>query len=418
MTTPLLAAALLAAASGPPSPWQLAWLGELDGARAALAPDRAARPDEPGAFAVLACVELEAGRLAAADAAVARLEGLAQASPEARILRALVVRRREAPGEPMSEALARAWAAAGRPPLADDGPLARARGGGDLAFLFAVPAGKALESLPRGEAFLLGGAANPSRSMAIGDPRLPEALARWLADRQAEARALAAAPGPQPIALALVLHDTLRSEPEGPRLAAALAGAAPGDGYAAMEAALARGDLDQPLDEAALAAVEAAVAHPRLSPPTRPVLEAVRAAAVKLDPARAPVLAREAFRAVMPTQLTIYRLQSRALATRDPALRGRALRALGKAAATLKGDPGVAARETGYTVAVAREAGDKEGAATAEASRVRFRAWVKSVGAAMTALRPDRWPLASLRREWDPDREFDRAVLLAGPAPE
>jgi hypothetical protein len=422
LTIAALTAALTAAApaaSGATSPYLLAWTGDAAAARSALT-DRlppGALPDDGEGLLVLACLELEGGRLDVAERAAARLAALEPRKGDGRVLVALVARRRASPREPMFDALAEAWKTAGRPDLGKGGALARLAGPvlatGSLP---PAPGADLLARLTPEEAFLLGGLDGPRRPVSAEAMRLARE-GTWLEARRARAKALAGRPPPRPVALDLAAFGLLGAGREREQVRAALAKALPDEGYFAI-AAVAGPPMDRgPLAGTEVAALEKAVARPRLTPPRVPLHEALLAAAARLDAKLAPAFAREALGTVTPRPTALAALGGRALATTDPALRARAGQALERAAATLRRDPTVDGRQLGALLA--RSAAELRGdAAAGKALLDRFEAWRVQVVAADLALAEGRWPLPSLRREWRPEQDVARAERLVGPVPE
>lgn len=407
-----LTATLTAAAPAGPPAYPLAWRGDLDAARSALALQPGALPDDGEGLLVHACLELEAGRLDVAERAAARLAAIEPKAGEGKVLAALVARRRASPGERLADALAEAWKAAGRPDLQARGPLARLSG----TILPPPPAARALARLTPEEAFLLGGLDTPRRPISPEAVRLAQA-GTWLDARRDKARAFAERPPPRPVALDLAVLGLLGPGRAREQVRAALAKALPEEGYFAV-AAVAGPPMDRgPLAGTEVAALEKAVARPRLTPPRGQLHEALLAAAARLDAKLAPAWAREALGTVTPRPTALAALGGRALATTDPALRTRAGKALERAAATLRRDPTVNGRQLGALLA--RSAAELRGdAAAGKAALDRFEAWRLQVVAADLALAEGRWPLPSLRTAWHPDDEVARAERLVGPAPE
>ncbi len=412
-----LAAALITAA--PPSgaaAYPLAWRGEVAAARRALALAGGTLPDDGDALLVLACLELEAGRLDFAARAADRLAAIEPRVGEGKVLQALVSRRRLAPGEPMADALAEAWKAAGRPDLSAGGALARLPAAQPAGSWPPAPTAAALARLSPAEAFLLGGLDTPRRPISAEALRLVQS-GRWQEARREQAVALAESPPPHPVALDLALLGPLPAGAARERTRQALAKALPGEGYLAIQG-VAGPPMDRgPLVATEVAALERAVAAPRLAPPRGPLHEALLAAAARLDPALGPAFAREALPTVVPPPTPYNALAGRALATKDPVLRGRAAAALERAAATLGRDPGLDTRQLGLLLARAAAAlrGDP---GPGQARLDRFEAWRARVAEAERAIGAARWPLPSLWRGWRPDHEMARAERLAGPIPE
>jgi len=424
---PLLAlttAVVLAAGAAEPavpapsaSAYLLAWRDEAAPARAALAPAMApgGLPDDAEGLLVLACLELEAGHLDAAGRAAARLAAIEPKAGEGKVLLALVARRQASPREPMFEALAEAWRSAGWADLGPRGPLARlaAAAGGALP---PPPQAAAFARLTPEEAFLLGGLDGPRRPVTAETRELAR-TGGWLEARQEKAVRLAGRPAPRPVALDVALLGLLGPGAARERVRSALSKALPDDGYFAVAAVAAAPLRRDPLVVTEVAALERAVARARLAPPRGAVHEALLKAAARLDPRLAPAWAREALPAVVPPASTLVALGARVLATRDPALRARAARALERAAATLGRDPTVDGRQVGLLLAKAAAEARGEGA-EAQARLDRFEAWRQRAAAAELALHEARWPLPSLWREWRPGQELARAERLGGPFPE
>jgi hypothetical protein len=411
-------AALLLAATPPPgaAAYAHAWRGDAQAARAALSLAPGALPDDGDGLLVLACVELEAGRLEVAARAADRLAAIEPTAGEGRVLRALVARRRQAPGEAMAEALVEAWKSAGRPDLSAGGPLARLPAAQPPGHWPPAPSAAALARLTPEEAFLLDGLDTPRRPISPEAVRLAQS-GGWREARQARAAALAASPAPHAVALDLALLGQLPAGAARERIRLALARRLPGEGYLAIMG-VAGPPMDRgPLVATEVAAVERAAAAPRLAPPRGPLHEALLRAAAKLDPALAPAFAREALPTVAPPPAPLTALAGRAAATVDPPLRARAAAALERAAATLGRDPGLDARQLGAILG--RTAAELRGDPAAGQARLeRFEAWRARLVAAEAALGEARWPLPSLWRGWRPDREAARAERLAGPVPE
>ena len=420
LTALTLAAAVAAGPAGPaapgaPPPYLLAWSGDAAGARTALALAPGALPDDGEGLLVLGCLELEAGHLDLAERAAARLAAIEPRAGEGKVLQALVARRRASPREPTYDALAEAWKAAGRPDLGARGPLARLAAPPAGAAVPPAPSAAALAGLTPVEAFLLGGLDNPRRPVSAETARLAQ-TGGWLEARRAQALALAGRPPPRPVALDLALLGTVEPGAARERVRAALSKALPDNGYFAVAAVAAAPLGRDPLVITEVAALEKAVARPRLTPPRVVLHEALLAAAARLDARLAPAFAREALPTVTPPAAALVALGARVLATQDPALRARAARALGRAAATLGRDPTVEGRQIGALLARSAAEARGEGAA-GQAVLDRFEAWRLQAVAAAQALREERWPLASLRREWRPEQDVARAERLAGPVP-
>jgi len=411
--------AITAGAATPAAPYLLAWTGDAAAARAELTGrlPPGALPEDGEGLLVLGCLELEAGRLDAAGQAALRLTNLDPRAGDGKVLSALVARRRASPGEPMFDALAEAWKSAGRPDLGKGDALARLAGAAvPLGILPPPPSATQLLRLTPEEAFLLGGLDNPRRPISVEAARLAKE-GTWLEARRARARELAGRRPPRPVALDLAVYGLVEAGQEREKVRAALSRALPGNGHFAA-VAVAGGPLARdPLVATEVAALEKAVAMPRLMPPRGVLHEALLAAAARLDPKLAQAWAREALPTVTPPATALVSLGVRALATKDPALRERARRALEKAAATLAKDPTIDGRQLG--VLVARSAAELRGdAAGGQARLERFEAWRVRAAAADQALAELRWPLPSLRREWRPEQDVARAERLVGPVPE
>jgi len=413
------AVAIIAGAATPAASYLLAWTGDAAAARAEVTAGLppGALPEDGERLLVLGCLELEAGRLEVAGQAAARLATFEPRAGDGKVLAALVARRRASPREPMFDALAEAWKSAGRPDLGTGGALARLAGAAvPLGILPPPPGADLLARLTPEEAFLLGGLDNPRRPVSAEAIRLAKE-GTWLEARRARAMELARRPPPRPVALDLAVYGLVAAGPERERVRAALSRALPGNGHFAT-VAVAGGPLARdPLVATEVAALEKAVAAPRLMPPRGVLHEALLAAAARLDPKLAAAWAREALATVTPPANALVSLGARVLATREPALRERARRALEKAAATLAKDPTIDGRQLG--VLVARSAAELRGdAAGGQARLERFEAWRVQAAAADRALAELRWPLPSLRREWKPEQEVARAERLVGPVPE
>lgn len=391
--TVAVAAAALGAASGDArKAAQLEAWGELAAARAEVEAALARDPKDPTALLVAACVELEEGDLPAAEA---RTRALAAAGPrpQAKVLRALIERRRRLPGEPLRDALAPAWNAAGRPDL-----QASALPGVDESLWLGSPAprtdGGPHEQRTPGESLLFGG----------WDP----------AKRRAEA--LAAAVHPEQNA-AVVNQEILAAlhAGEGPRdaeaeaailrVGEALAGVAPDNGYWEYIAWLGSGGGVAPLSAEDLDRLTGLAARPRFELPRADLLRELRSLAARFDPEHASCLAGMANLRMGPA---LVALQRRAEATSWDGPGGAERKARTAAVLVTIGRRLAASRTylermigVGMVLQGAKLAGDRSASARAEREAKRERSRHQRATAA--AKKAGTWPFSSLCADWSPD---------------
>src|SRR6266568_2836212 len=402
----LLILASLLGAGDPPSGSHAALLYLRGDARAARAETIAvltkAPADGPALF-VRACLELETTGPAAAEPYAARLEQVASSPPQAAVLRQLLSRRTTTPAEPIEDALAEAWKAAGRPDLRTS-PL--------------LPEVDGWHVIPKVEPQVLKRMAAPERLLfAYGDNAQDRFRAAALAADRPERNPLvvnldileAVAPyEPLPVEYQKVAKQVAM------RVVPVVSVTDPANGYLTVAAWLASGSADSSMTGDDLALLEDAVARPRFELPRRELLEQLRTLANHLEPRYGDLWACSA---ALGSPLPVNRLSQRAESTRDPALRKRAgllVSAVGKrlvCAGTLL--------ERMFAVALA-----SKGAKLAEngAAMEAIRADVDRSQAAMRSMTDGKkmlgtWPFAHPWREWDADREIEHFERFAGPFP-
>jgi len=384
----------------------LTLLGDLAGARVALA---ASPAGHPGAAVVSVCVELEAGDFAAADARLQALQRIRPAPPEAAVLRALVARRRAAPAEPMTVALAEAWRAAGSPDLSG-GDLVALWPKAVLRMLFPLPDATSVARLSAGEAFLLGPVLAPRPD---GDEAIDLA---WFDEHSTGAAALAADPAANSTAVNLALLSWWLEPRDRAPVLAELRRRLPDDAVMAVIVALRDGsDLEEPeapLSAAEVEAIESAVRKPSWTSTTDLIFAEISALTRRVAPAHAALHARIAHLFVVRLPLLPIHMVYRAQATVDPALRARAAAALAAAAGGLKGSGALLDRMIGLSFAKA--ALELQGdAAGAERISDEARAWLRRLEEPRRRLALHAWPLPSLWREWRPQDEVVTLERLA-----
>ncbi len=393
--------------------YALAWRGELERARKAAAEAMEGRADDEGVLLSAASVEIEADRFDAAEALVARLAAPAPC-PEARVLSALVARRRRDATERMTDALAESWRAAGQPDLRAAAVLRRLAAQRPADRMIDPPGELALYGLGRAEAYLLVPAVRTHFVVDVDGRRAPE----WKLRRSQEA-AVVTRSGAASIAIATCALGDLEEPAARRRVLEDLSRLDPENGAVALAAATEGDGEDAPLGPGALDAAERAVAMPAFSWPLRAAYLELVAIAQRVDPAHPQALARRALAECLPLPRLPVAFARRAARTLDPALRSRAMALVRQVAVRLASAPTltersmaeamefVAASAAGAaSLAAARER--RPSALAAAAGRSRSREEVAR-GAML-----DAWPLASLRREWDPE---DEAAVLSRLAP-
>ncbi len=383
----VLVAALGAPAGDAQRAAQLEAWGELAEARRAVDAALAKAPTDPTALLVAACLDVEAGKL---EDAASRAQALGAAGvPQGAVLRALVARRGAVPAEPLRDAIAPAWKAAGKPDL--DGSLFAAG-----TQLWAEPPfePQAWARLTPGERVLFG---------------------PWTASaRRADALAASAHPDQNPVSVNHEVLDAL-TVGEGPpdasaRAAAARVGAAltavdPDDGYWEYVAWSSASAHDAPLTEVDLDRLERLASRPRFEIPRARFIEESRALAERFD---APHAACRAGRIGLRAGANLGALQLRAKATRwegpeGAALRERTSKAMTAIGRRLASSRTYLERMVGWSLTVegARLSGDprraEDARRRADEERGRYQRATAAVRAAGT------WPFSSLCRDWSPD---------------
>ncbi|HSN92315.1 MAG TPA: hypothetical protein VLS93_13880 [Anaeromyxobacteraceae bacterium] len=370
--------------------------GELVAARARIDAALAEGPDDVAALFVAACIAIESGRLDDASTYASRLARRSPAPPQATVVKALVQRRREHPGEPLREAVAEAWRVAGRPDLSGGLPgLERLRESSEL-----VPQ-LARERLP---------ALGPGEKLLFDRP--PDEV-----DRLRAVFAAARRPERNPLVVNLELlgelaylapnagSDATRATEAAARVGQVVTAADPGNGYLRIAWWLAAAPETQPLSEADLDLLEREAARPRFGYPRREMLGQLRVMAHRVDPDHADM---RATLAALGAPVAMFVLWKRAEVTRRDGASGvrtsaRAAgalaavgRRLGESRAILDRMVGAKLERTGALLG-----GDAEAIAATNARTDALAAWREEAVAAEERL--GLWPFASSWREWDPD---------------
>lgn len=391
VTALLVAAALAAPAGDARRAAQLEAWGDLAEAQAEVDAALARDPRDVTARFVAACLAIERGDLAAAEARAAELS--AAKVPQGKVLRALVARRREVPGEALRDALAPAWKAAGRPDL----EKAAVEGIDDALWIDAP-----LVSLDEPLLRTLG----PGERVVFGPGSLEE--------RRGDAVAASKEPGRNPVAVNHEVLDLLRprrAEPEAEiaeaiaRVGGALAGVDPENGYWDLVAWLASADGGAPLTAADLDRLEKVAARPRLVFPRAQLVGELERVAARFDPEHA---ACRAHLAGLRMGANLAALSGRAEATRWDGPDGAALKArtakvllrlgrgLGESRTYLERMLGLLLESRGAALSGAPEVvADVRRRGEDERSRYRR-------GSA-AARKAGVWPFAAACREWTPD---------------
>lgn len=372
--------------------------GEAASARTEIEAVLANHPSDAPALFVAAALETEAGNLGAAARHASRLGGLSPAPPQARVLTALIARRRAQPGEQIDDALIEAWKEVGRPDLASR-PLLPSLDSWATEIMPTELAAEARERMSAAErlVFAYDGPAN-------GRAHLNVALDA----------AMTAEKNPLTVNLeilgALTFYDPMPDElrQDAQRVAARVgpivAARDPANGYLALAAWLASGANDTPMSADDLALLQEAVAKPRFELPRREMLAELRHMAAGLDAKHGAMRAQMA---ALGAPLPLMRLWKRAEATREPASRARAGVLLAATAKRLESSGTMLERMISGVLAdtAARLSGDERRIASVRAELERARA-------SMNALREEQkrlgtWPFAGPWREWDPSREME-----------
>jgi hypothetical protein len=392
-----------------------AWRGDLPEARAHAAAALAKDPGDGAALFVTACVEIEEGHFPAAGALAAKLAAVDPRPPEAEVIRLLAERRRSRPSERMEESLSAAWKAAGRPDVGKAGLVQQLREGVPEGVTVLPPLDPIeVSKRPAADVILLSQLVAPLlREWKDQRPAndVLEAHVKWMGAQAAKALALPGAPDSNSVALNACVLRWL-DDPEGrQRIKAALALAMPDNGLPGLAVA-----LDGTVDAASLTgpeldAIAAATSQSKFGWPYR-AINAEHARAVRpLDSAHAELLARELTGRCGPISLVPITLAHRAEATRDPALRIRAS-AVTEAVGRRMAESGTLLDVMiGYVLkrSAAKQRGDLE----REAKDENAEKWRVKLTTASSAAAVYSWPLASLWRQWDPEREVQFLSLLA-----
>lgn len=393
-------ALMMAAALGAPTgdvrrAAQLEAWGDLAEARAEVDVALARDAKDPGAVLVAACLDLEEGKL---DAARARAEAPPLAElPQARVLRALVERRRAHPEEKLRDALAPAWKAAGRPEL----NAAEIPGLGE-------------------EDISLGGMARP---LAAARRIQTSAADRYLfvdpvdpVDRLEVARL--ADRNPRVVNHQLVTEFvwgdrlSVTVEREAARHAAAsLLATDPENGYYAAIAVLVDSPAGAPLRVEDVERLEEAVRRPRFELPRAQLVAEARALARKLDPEHAECRGLLAtLRMATPLGAFQARIESIDLGQEGASLKVRAANAAAEAGRRMATSRTLMERMVGLSLlrSGAKLSGDPHRAEEAKRETDASLDWYRAVTAA--ARRGGTWPLSSICADWSPDEvtHFER----------
>lgn len=391
MLATLLTAALATAGGGDAHRAAMleAW-GDLGAARAEVEAALAKDPKDPTALLVAACVELEGGKLEAAEARTRELAAVWD-GPQPKVLLALVQRRRERPAESLRDALAPAWKAAGRPDV----------GAKPLPGIDELWAATPEELTPEPRA-----AMTPGERFLFG----PIGISRRAPD------AVAASVHPEENSRTLnheLLGFYFRSE--GPpdaeaavaveRVGRALVSSDPANGYWELAAWSAAAPGDAPLALSDLDRLERAASRPGFEFPRALLLVELRELARRFDPEHG---ACRAGLAGLGLGAPLIALQMRVKATTwsgpDGARRkqrvAKVTMAIGR---ELAGSRTFLERLVGFTLVVhgARLTGDSRIVAKAQADAKAARDWYHH--AMDASKRAGQWPFSAMCREWSPD---------------
>jgi hypothetical protein len=385
--------------------------GDSSEAQGELEAVLASTPDNPAALFTAACFAIELGDTKAATAYATRLEQVSPQSRHAKVLDALVPRRRRLPDERLDDALIEAWKESGRP---------------DLSLEPLLPPDDEwwLDLLPDLEQDIVAKLTPPERLMF--DSRLG-ALAH--PDFYENAIAAARTADSNPLVVNVEVLVSLSPSRFGPpipellreevsrvvaRVAPRVIAADPGNGLLALASWMASAGEDVPLDGDDLDLIQRAVAQPRFEIPRREFVREAQGMASRIDPRYAPI--RGMFAAMVGmggALLPITRLSDRAVATTEPDLRLRASPVLAKAAKRLEGSGRLLDRMLSLILldTSAKLRGDEESAAQVRTQIDHERR--RGDGLREGAKRLGTWPFAERLRDWDPDGETARLLRLA-----
>jgi hypothetical protein len=368
--------------------------GDPAAARAEIAAVLKASPGDVQALVIAACIEVETAGPEAAEPYVARLERLPTRPPETAVLRQLLSRRRRAPSEPIEDAVARAWSAAGAPDLSER----------HLFPSFDPWPGAIIPPLPQA---VLDRLTPAERLLFTGDDHQKQAANAMLAGVAAEQNLLvvnleilsAVAPG-EPLPKDLQADAQHIAASVGPIVAKS----DPANGYLAVAALLSTGTSPDPLSAADLALLDDAAARPRFEVPRRELLEQLKVMAHRFDPAYGTM---RAVRAALGTSVPIFRLWKRAEATPDDAMRRRAGALLSAIAGRLACSGTLLERMLGVALAEkgAKLANNDAVPDSTRADAARFREWYRAATA--RSQKAGTWPFAEPWRDWEGDHEIE-----------
>lgn len=378
--------------------------GEAASARTELEAVLASHPSNAPALFVAAALETEAGNLGAAARHASRLGGLSPAPPQARVIAALIARRRAHPGERIDDALIEAWKEVGRPDLASS-PLLPSLDSWAVEILPPELGAEVRERMSAAERLVFA-YDGPANGRAHLDLALDAAMT-------AEQNPLAVN---LEILSALTFYDPMPVELRqdarrvAARVAPIVAARDPANGYLALAGWLASGANDTPMSADDLALLQEAVAKPRFELPRREMLGELRQMAAGLDAKHGLMRANSA---ALGAPVPLMRLWKRAEATCEPAARARASVLLAATAKRLESSGTMLERMISGALADAgaRLSGDERRIASVRAELERARA-------SMNALREEQkrlgtWPFAGPWREWDPSREMEHFERFA-----
>jgi hypothetical protein len=327
------------------------------------------------------------------------MEHLTSPPPQAAVLRQLLSRRHSTPGEPVDDALAETWKAAGRPDFSG------------------VPLLPPLDSWPDDAMppLALDAKSSPQARLVFASSPPTEQL-RLALEAAEQART-----NPLPVnleILAVLMPGESVPPSEEARRAAERVGrlvidADPTNGYLALAAWLATGSETDPVTESDLATLEAALGKPRFEVPRRAVFEQLRTMAARVDPQHADLRARGAS---LGTPVVVFRLWQRAESTKDADARRRAGLVMGAIASRFACSGTILERMLG--AALARKGADLAGSSDQLAihrAQDAIHAWRSAMTEAQRRL--GTWPFAASLRNLDVTREVARYERLAGPFP-